>query len=168
MWPGELRWYYHRGVVMGQIRDPSIQADSIIPRLEVEIHMVDAILLVFFSQPFRFLTMLQVVVVLRCSILISSTIVHHCFRDSRVVSPNNRGLIFLVATRSRLQGISLDHRVDLSIRVPIPWFRHQLFHIPLSQLGVGVEVLEEKVRVLEVELSPLDVEDSQLQAIPEM
>ena len=65
-------------------------------------------------------------------------------------------------------GIALEHRVALSIRVPVLWFRHQLFHSPPSQLGVGVEVLKVEVEVLEVELRSLEVEASQQQAVPEM
>ena len=49
MWPAELRWFCHRDVVMGRISGPVIQVDSVVPRLEVEIHMVEAILLGPFS-----------------------------------------------------------------------------------------------------------------------
>ena len=88
--------FCRREVVRGLTRGLVIQADSVVPHLEVGIGMEEAILLGLFSQHFRFLMVLQVVVVLRYSILINSPIVHHqllsvhCrFRVSRVVSPSS-------------------------------------------------------------------------------
>ena len=86
----------------------------------------------------------------------------------KVSSLSSRGLDTLVVIWATLLGFALEHRAALSIRVPVPWFRHQVFHNPPNQLDVGVEVLEVEVEVLEVDLRLLKVEANQQQAILEM
>ncbi|XP_070029078.1 uncharacterized protein [Nicotiana sylvestris] len=98
------------GVVRGLTRFLIIQADSVVPRLEAEICMVEAILLGLFSQHFRFLTALQVAIVLICSILINSPTVHH-----QLLSVHRRSRVFGVViqvTRVSLSFLNRSIQVD--------------------------------------------------------
>nr|XP_033509348.1 uncharacterized protein LOC117274229 [Nicotiana tomentosiformis] len=120
-----------------------------------------------------------------CLLLGSQPIVHHQFLSVHL-------LFRVITVVSRLVQVSLSFhnhiiRMDVSsmeamgisrgpiryywafrrsIRVLVPWFRHQLLHCLLSQLEAWVRQPEVEVRPLEAEVRLLEVEASHQGAVP--
>ena len=90
MWLGELNRFLG-WEVRGVTRDLAIPVVSVVPHLEAWILLAGAILPICFIQHFRLLMVLQVVVVLICSIQISYLIVHH-----HILSVHLRSRVFRV------------------------------------------------------------------------